>query len=87
MATSESGIDSIGNPCSSSTGSCAISNVSVDSQSSGGALPSASPGIHNGSNDETLFTKPPPRDGMTAQVDSIFTKKKKTASYERNSSV
>jgi len=52
--------------CSSATG--VTSNISLDSHSSSGGLISPAPNIHNGCTDETLFTKPPSRDGMTAQV-------------------
>ena len=36
-------------------------------RASGNTGPSGSVQLHNGNNDETLFTKPPPRDGMTMQ--------------------
>ncbi len=47
----------------------ANSNSSSSSSSSVGGAGSASVGLHNGTSsaDETLFTKPPPRDGMTMQ--------------------
>lgn len=66
---SDSGIDATINTsgCSSGAG-LTTPNLNVDSQSSGGGIVSAAASIHNGSGDETLFTKPPARDGMTAQV-------------------
>ncbi len=65
---SDSGIDGSVNAsgCTPVTG--LTPNLNVDSQSSGGGIVSAASSIHNGSGDETLFTKPPARDGMTAQV-------------------
>jgi tousled-like kinase len=50
---------------SSSTIMCGLN---VDSQGSSGNLVTPAPALHNGSTDETLFTKPPARDGMTQQV-------------------
>ena len=50
-----------------STSSSIMCGLNVDSQGSGGNLVTPAPALHNGSNDETLFTKPPPRDGMTQQ--------------------
>ena len=41
--------------------------INVDSQGSSGPLVTPAPALHNGNTDETMFTKPPPRDGMTQQ--------------------
>lgn len=49
---------------SSSTIMCGLN---VDSQGSSGNLVTPAPALHNGSTDETMFTKPPARDGMTQQ--------------------
>ncbi len=53
---------------SSATGVSSAANLNADSQGSGGALVTTAPALHNGSSDETMFTKPPARDGMTHQV-------------------
>ncbi len=41
--------------------------INADSQGSSGPLVTPAPALHNGNTDETMFTKPPPRDGMTQQ--------------------
>ena len=50
-----------------SGGSDSPGNSGQNSQGSN-AGPSGSGALHNGSVEETMFTKPPPRDGMTMQV-------------------
>lgn len=69
---SDPGIDATSNSAACGAGSGLISNNNSDSQGSGGGLISTTSGIHNGNNDETLFTKPPARDGMTAQVIKVY---------------
>jgi len=68
----DSGTDGASNSAGCNSGTGFTSNVNVDSQSSGGGPVSVVPNLHNGCNDETLFTKPPIRDGMTSQVSFIF---------------
>ena len=54
-----------------SGGSDSPGNSGQNSQGSN-AGPSGSGALHNGSVEETMFTKPPPRDGMTMQVRFCF---------------
>jgi hypothetical protein len=63
---SDSGVEGASNSSGCSSG--ATNNVNIDSQSNSGGVISTPSSIHNSINEETLFTKPPPRDGMTAQV-------------------
>jgi len=62
-----------GSSTTTTTSSGTIVRSSTDPTSAGGgagagsASSSAGVQLHNGGNDETLFTKPPPRDGMTPQ--------------------
>lgn len=59
-------IESVSNSSRCSSGNGLAS--SPDSQNSAIGLVLSATSVHNGCHDETLFTKPPARDGMTAQV-------------------
>ncbi len=62
-----SGSGSSGSSASGGGGGSAPGGSGTGGGSSGGGGSGGSVQLHNGNNDETLFTKPPPRDGMTAQ--------------------
>jgi len=68
ISPTEPGIDGPANISVNSSVTGVTSNTNVDSQSSGSGIVASTGNIHNSANDETLFTKPPVRDGMTAQV-------------------
>ena len=54
-----------------SGGSDSPGNSGQNSQGSNAGA-TGSGALHNGSVEETMFTKPPPRDGMTMQVRIVF---------------
>merc|ERR1712141_501013 len=64
-ATQNSSTSGVASGSDSPGGSGAVMNRDANSQGSQGAGPSGA--LHNGSLEETMFTKPPPRDGMTMQ--------------------
>jgi len=64
----DTGFDGTSNTTGCSSGNGLSSIINLDCQSNGVGIISITSNLHNGCHDETLFTKPPARDGMTIQV-------------------
>jgi tousled-like kinase len=63
----DSGLEGRTNSGPGNSSTSIMCGLNVDSQGSTGNLVTPAPALHNGNTDETMFTKPPPRDGMTQQ--------------------
>ena len=66
-STTDSGLEGRTNSGPGNSSTSITLGINVDSQGSTGNLVTPAPALHNGNTDETMFTKPPPRDGMTQQ--------------------
>ena len=66
-SNNDSGNEGRANSGPGNSTSSIMGSLNVDSQGSSGNLVTPAPNMANGTTDETLFTKPPARDGMTHQ--------------------